>query len=225
MKNILLLPVLLIALTQLHAQRPFAKIVVGIEAAYDLQLYDEGRRPKIMPDVHVEFPYRDFSFGFGFGYKKYGKIQYDLLLPETVVFDIGGESKPFYQVEYRQTSPAYFSIPLHVNYRFLPCKCLFLYAGMSLDFKNSETKETTLWQSWYDNRPNWFYSGTRFKDHYKSYELGVGFKLHTSDVFRFVARPSVVWTENPENTGPSVVRSLRFTFGMQYAFVRYGGRF
>lgn len=225
MKNIFLLPFFLLFLTGLGAQRPYAKLVVGIETAYDLQLYDEGRRPKPIPDVHVEFPYHDFSFGFGFAYKKYGKTYYDTVLPELVTLNFSGEDKQFYQMEYRQVSPAYFSVPLHVNYRFLPCKCLYLYGGMSFDFKNPKVSEKVLGQSWSDTRPTWLFSGSRFKNNYKTYEIGLGFKLHASDVFRFVGRPSIVWTENPENVGPSVVRSLRFTLGMQYAFVRYGGRF
>ncbi len=128
-------------------------------------------------------------------------------------------------MENREISANYWSVPLHVSYRFLPCKCIYLYGAMSFDFLSPSTRITPLSQTAVFELPaERRTEDSFFKKSLRTYELGLGFKLHTSDYFRLVARPSLVWSENPETQGTAMIRSLRMTFGVQYAFVRYGGK-
>lgn len=209
----------------LSAQQPFATMVVGIETGWDLLLYDEGQKPRIIPNVHVEYPFGNISLGFGLAYKGFEETQYDFFAGGQRSGFIGEKKTRFYVLENRSIRPSYFSIPLRMSYRLLPCKCIYLYGGVSFDFLHPQTRAVDLGQTLVQNRPDKVQTSPDFfKDNYRTYEIGVGFKLHTSDYFRLVARPSYVWTENPELSGPNVIRSLRMTFGMQYAFVRYGGK-
>ena len=247
MKNTFVCLALFLALSA-HAQRPYAKMVVGLETGWDLLLYDTGKKPFAVPNVNVEYPYGNFSFGFGLAFKGYGRSQYafydgeyhKIVLPALpsgspkTAYDIPGSSfrqqapeqpRVQYVMENREISANYWSVPLHVSYRFLPCKCIYLYGALSFDFLSPSTRITTMSQTAVIERPaERRTEDSFFKKNLRTYELGLGFKLHTSDYFRLVARPSLVWSENPETQGTAMIRSLRMTFGMQYAFVRYGGK-
>lgn len=224
MKNAIACFALLFALSA-QAQTPYAKMVVGVETGWDLLLYDEGQHPIAIPSVHVEYPLGNFSFGFGAAYKGFRKVQYENYEGGRRSGFVGEQKTLLYVLENRAVKPSYFSVPLRVSYRLLPCKCIYLYGGMSFDFLNPKTSVTDLGQTTVSKKPATQRApGPFFKSSLRTYEIGVGFKLHTSDYFRLVARPSYVWSENPEFEGPKMIRSLRMTFGMQYAFVRYGGK-
>lgn len=221
MKNIFALLFLLAAAT-VQAQQPFAKMVVGLETGWDLLLYDEGRKPHVIPNIHVEYPFGDVSIGFGFAYKGFETARYEYYTGERRGGLSGEQKTLFHVIENRSVRPSYFSVPLRFSYRLLPCKCVYAYGGVSLDFLNPKTTVTDEGDQLWETKPGAIRTESGFfKQNLRTYEVGVGFKLHTSDYFRLVARPSYVWTENPEVSGPAVIRSLRMTFGMQYAFVGY----
>lgn len=226
MKNAFSLLALCFALAA-HAQQPFAKMVVGLEAGWDLQQYNDGRKAGLTPNVHVEYPFRKFSFGFGLAHKEFEAFVYPRFDGRRYVGFDGKEKAPFYFYENRQVQMNYWSIPLRVSYRFTTCNCVYLHGGVSFDFLDPRLEETTVDGGTLPGPLPTRNEARQFlKTNLRTYELGVGFKLHSSDYFRLVLRPSYVWSENPEigGSGPALLRSLRLTFGAQYAFVRYGAR-
>lgn len=226
MKRLFCLPALLFALA-VAAQQPFAKMVVGIEAGWNLIQYDNGVRPRLMPGAQVEYPWKKFSFGIGLTHKNYRSLRYETATGETEAGLLGEKKVLFHRVESRTFQPEYWSVPLRVNYRF-PCNCVYLHAAASVDFLATDPAGTIAQSYVTTQKPTpEFRQEHALKSRLRTYEIGVGFKLHSSDYFRLVARPSYVWSENPEigGPGPAFLRSLRMTFGAQYAFVRYGGKF
>ena len=83
-----------------------------------------------------------------------------------------------------------------------------------ITFQNAELREAPLREVRRDQL---------FKRSTKIYEFGIGFKLHSNDYFRLVARPTFVYSENPEiySEGPEYLPTLRMMFAFQYAFIRY----
>ncbi|MBK7939099.1 MAG: hypothetical protein IPJ82_19380 [Lewinellaceae bacterium] len=226
MKNILFYAFFLILASRLSAQEPFAKMVIGLEAAMDLGHYSEGvelRRP--FPGLHVEYPFKKFSFGAGISRKVYPESRYKTFDRNISSVQVGASEVTVFQYTDKVFRPVYWSIPLRIQYR-LPCNCVYVQGAASLDFFDTgapEKVESTYWSS---KPPTRTWSRRQyFKSTLRTYELGIGFKLHSTDYFRLVARPSFVWSENPEiGNGPAYLRSLRMSFGIQYAFIRYGGK-
>lgn len=225
MKHLFFLPALLVAFTA-AAQQPFAKMIVGLEAGWDLQVYDQGIRPRLIPGVQVEYPWQKFSFGLGIARKGYRSFYYETATGQSQAGLLGEKKVQYHLTEVRTFRPEYWSVPLRINYR-LPCNCVYLHGAMSFDFLNASTSGTVTESYAYTQQPAPEYLQEHgLKSRLRTYEIGLGFKLHSSDYFRLVARPSYVWSENPEigGPGPEYLRSLRMTFGMQYAFIRYGGK-
>jgi hypothetical protein len=56
--------------------------------------------------------------------------------------------------------------------------------------------------------------------------FGIGFNLFRTEGFRLIARPSIVWSENPEvyrlfaTDAPRFIPTLRMNFGAQVAILR-----
>ncbi len=212
MKNTLFYALFLCAISSLHAQQPFAKMVVGLEGSMDLQQFSDGIKAHPMPTLQVEYPFHKF------GYQTFdggiGSMQ------------IGENNATIFHYADKVLKPVYWSIPLRIQYR-LPCNCVYLHGAASLDFFDTGVPEKVSSDYWTTSPPTRTWSRRQFfRSSLRTYELGIGFKLHSSDYFRLVARPSFVWTENPEirSGAPAYVSSLRMTFGAQYAFVRYGGK-
>ncbi|HRI60827.1 MAG TPA: hypothetical protein PK228_13910, partial [Saprospiraceae bacterium] len=134
----------------------------------------------------------------------------------------------YYLADAHEFRPAYWSIPLKVDFRFHKCHCVYLHAGMTFDFfSDSPPDEVVFQNAEVEYQPYDHLERTQlFKSSTRSYEFGIGFKLHSNDYFRLVARPSFVLSENPEiyTDAPEYIPTFRMTFGAQYAFIRYGGR-
>lgn len=228
MKRLLALVALALLTQHLDAQKSFGKLVVGLEVGFDVGQYTEGIKPRVIPGLQVEAPLGRFSFGAGIGREIYYPYKYYTFTGQTLERIENEKPVTYFLADAHEFRPAYWSIPLKVDYRFLKCHCVYLHAGMTFDFFSDSPPDKVVFrnaeleQQPYDRleRTQLFKSSTR------SYEFGVGFKLHSNDYFRLIARPTYVFSENPEiyTDAPRYVQTFRMTFGAQYAFIRYGSR-
>jgi hypothetical protein len=228
MKKLIVLAVMALLTQQIAAQKAFGKLVVGIETAFDVSQFTEGIKPRLIPGVQVEVPVERFSFGIGLGREIYYPYKYYTFTGQTIERIENEKPVRYFLADAHEFRPAYWSIPVKVNYRLLKCHCVYLHAGMSFDFFSDSPpdkivfRNAELEQQPYDKleRTQLFRSSTR------NYEFGVGFKLHSNDYFRLIARPTYVFSENPEiyTDAPKYIQTFRMTFGAQYAFIRYGSR-
>ena len=227
MKNTFFCACFFITSFSLRAQEPLAKMVVGFETGIELLQSGDGIKPHPMPGLHVEYPFHKFSFGVGITRKAYPEFRYYTFTGNISSVPVAENDVTVFEYADRLIKPVYWSIPIRINFR-LPCNCVYIHAATSFDFFDTGMAEKTEMEHWYSGAPTRTYSRRQFfKSKLQTYELGVGFKLHSSDYFRLVARPSYVWSENPAPDGkgvPAYLGSLRMTFGIQYAFVRYGGK-
>ena len=208
-----------------HAQKAFGKLVAGIETGFDVAQFTAGIKPRLIPGVQVEVPIGPISLGVGLGREIYRDYEYYTWTGQTVERIENEKPVVYYLADIHAFRPAYWTLPIKIDYRFHRCHCVYVHAGMTVDFfsssppdritfQNAEVKESPLTEVRRDQL---------FKKTTKSYEIGVGFKLHSNDYFRIVARPTYVLSENPEiyTDGPKYLPTFRMTFGFQYAFIRY----
>lgn len=228
MKHLLVLAALCLLAPNLEAQKAFGKLVVGLEMGFDVNQFTEGIKPRFIPGIQAEAPWGPFSFGIGLGREIYREYDYYTYTGQSVTRIENEQAVTYYLSDAHAFRPAYWTIPIKIDYRFHKCHCVFLHAGVTFDFfsdsppdritfRNAELRQQLLTEVGRE---------LLFKQQTKSYEFGIGFKLHSNDYFRLVARPSVVWSENPEiyTDAPAYIPTLRMTFGAQYAFIRYGSK-
>jgi hypothetical protein len=228
MKYLFVLAALSLLALNLEAQKAFGKLVAGIEMGFDVNQFTEGIKPRFIPGIQVEAPVGSFSFGAGLGREIYYEYEYYVYTGQTIERIENEKPVTYYVSDAHAFRPAYWSIPLKVDYRFLKCHCVYLHAGMTFDFFSDSPPDRVVFQGAEVEYQPLTEVGRDllFKKTTKSYEFGIGFKLHSNDYFRLVARPTVVWSENPEiyTDAPAYIPTLRMTFGAQYAFIRYGGK-
>lgn len=223
--RILLALIICLAASSTHAQQAFGKLVAGLEMGFDVAQFSDGIKPRMIPGVQVEVPIGPVSIGAGLSREIYRDYEYYTWTGQTT--ERIEQEKPviFYISDIHAFRPAYWSIPVKIDYRFHRCHCVYAHLGMTFDFfsasppdritfQGAEVREAPLMEVRRDQL---------FKKTTKSYEFGVGFKLHSNDYFRIVARPTYVLSENPEiyTDGPKYLPTFRMTFGFQYAFIRY----
>jgi hypothetical protein len=224
-KHLLLLLALCCCVTSAQSQKAFGKLVAGLEMGFDVSQFTAGIKPRIIPGVQLEVPIGRLSIGAGLSREIYREYEYYTWTGQTIERIENEKPVTFYISDIHAFRPAYWSIPLKIDYRFHRCHCVFAHLGMTLDyfsdsppdrvtFQGAETREAPLTEVRRDQL---------FKKSTKSYEFGIGFKLHSNDYFRLVARPSYVLSENPEiyTDGPRYLPTFRMMFGIQYAFIRY----
>lgn len=228
MKNLLVLVALCLLVQVAKSQKAFGKLVVGLEVGFDVNQFTEGIKPRLIPGIQVEAPVGRFSFGTGIGREIYYEYEYYTFTGQTVERIENEQPVTYYLADAHAFRPAYWSIPLKVDYRFLKCHCVYLHAGMTFDFFSDSPPDKVTFQNAELRQQPLSEVGREllFKKTTKSYEFGVGFKLHSNDYFRLVARPTMVWSENPEiyTDAPAYIPTFRMTFGAQYAFIRYGSK-
>lgn len=211
-----------------HAQKAFGKLVVGLEVGFDVAQFNDGIKPRIIPGLQVEAPLGRFSFGTGFGREIYYPYKYYTFTGQTIERIENEKPVTYYLADAHEFRPAYWSVPLKIDYRFLKCHCVYLHAGMTFDFfSDSPPDEVVFRNAELEQQPyDHLERAQLFKSSTKSYEFGIGFKLHSNDYFRLIARPTYVLSENPEiySDAPDYIPTFRMTFGAQYAFIRYGGK-
>ncbi|MCC6459917.1 MAG: hypothetical protein IT260_05585 [Saprospiraceae bacterium] len=225
LKHIYLLIALCCFATTIQAQKAFGKLVAGLEVGFDVSQFTAGIKPRLIPGLQLEVPLGDFSVGVGLGREIYREYEYYTWTGQTIERIENEKPVTFFLADIHAFRPAYWSIPIKVDYRFHRCHCVFVHAGMTFDFfsssppdkitfRNAETRESPLTEVRRDQL---------FRTTTKSYEFGIGFKLHSNDYFRLVARPCFVLSENPEiyTDGPKYLPTFRMNFGFQYAFIRY----
>lgn len=228
MKPLLVITAVCLLSGTLSAQKTFGKLVVGLEMGFDVAQLNDGIKPRFIPGLQVEAPLGRFSFGTGLGREIYYPYRYYTFNGQTIERIENEKPVTYFLADAHEFRPAYWSVPIKVDYRFLKCHCVYLHAGMTFDFfSDSPPDEVVFTNAELEQQPYDQLERTQlFKENTKSYEFGIGFKLHSNDYFRLVARPTMVWSENPEiyTDAPEYIPTFRMTFGAQYAFIRYGGK-
>lgn len=211
------------------AQKSFGYVVLGLESGFDVAQFSKGLKARMAPSIQAEFSLGPVSLGIGIGRKLYREYEFYSFTGETVEREIGGVTRMYYLADQHAFKPAYWIIPLKINYRVHRCDCVYLHAGITFEqvdlgrpdiikFKGAEF-EPSQYRPYLENlqRAQFLVPKT------KSYEFGIGFNVFRRDYFRLTARPAYVLTENPEavNTGaPKLLPTLRFSFAAQFAIWR-----
>lgn len=228
MKHISTFAALCLFALPLQSQKAFGKLVAGVEVGFDVSQFTKGIKPRLIPGIQVEAPLGRFSFGAGLGREIYHAYQYYTYSGQTIERIENEKPVTYYLADAHEFRPAYWSIPLKVDYRFHKCHCVYVHAGVTFDFFSDSPPDKIVFRgAELDQQPYDQLERTQlFKRSTRSYEFGVGFKLHSNDYFRLIARPTYVLSENPEiyTDAPKYIPTLRMTFGAQYAFIRYGSR-
>ena len=224
MKKITLLLVLTLLVQLGNAQRNFGKLVGSLEMGFDVSHLTTGITPRFIPSFHLDVPVESFAFGIGVGRKYYQAYEYPVFAGQVIQREENGVLVTRYKSNIRSFDPAYWTIPIKAEVRVHRCQCVFLQAGMSVDILDDSTPDRLEFsgaelefQSF-----NEFRHDQLFKKRTTSYTLGIGFNLFRTQGFRLIARPSIVWSENPEiyTEAPKFISTLRMNFGAQVAILR-----
>ncbi len=224
MKKITLLALMICLSQQGFSQRNFGKLVGGIEMAFDVRQLTTGETPRFIPSFQLEMPIESFAFGLGIGRKYYQAYEYPVFAGQVIQKEENGVLVTRYKSNIRNFDPAYWTVPIKAEIRVHRCQCVYLQAGMSVDFLDASTPDRLVFsgaelefQSY-----NEFRHEQLFKKRTTSYNFGIGFNLFRTKGFRLIARPSIIWSENPEiyTEAPKFIPTLRMNFGAQFAIIR-----
>lgn len=205
-------------------QRNFGKLIGGLEMGFDVSHLTTGETPRFIPSFQLEVPIRSFAVGAGIGRKYYMAYEYPIFAGQVIQRLENGVLVTRYKSNIRSFDPAYWTIPIKAELRVHRCQCVFLQAGMNIDILDVSTPDRLVFsgaelefQSF-----NEFTHDQLFKKRTMSYTFGIGFNLFRTQGFRLIARPSIVWSENPEiyTVAPKYISTLRMNFGMQMAIIR-----
>ncbi len=206
------------------SQRDFGKLVGGLEVGFDVRHLTTGETPKLIPSFQLEMPIESFAFGVGIGRIYYGEYEYPVYAGQVIQREENGVLVTRYKSNIRSFNPAYWTVPLKAEVRIHRCQCVYLQAGMNVNILDSSTPDRLVFsgaelefQSY-----NSFTHDQLFKKRTNSFNFGIGFNLFRTQGFRLIARPSIVWTENPEiyTEAPKYISTLRMNFGAQMAIIR-----
>jgi hypothetical protein len=227
MKKLALLSALCLSAQWGIAQAHFGKLIGGLEMGFDVSQLTDGIKPRFIPSFQLEVPFGPVAFGAGIGREYYHYYEYALSTGQTVQREEGGAIVTYYLANVREFKPAYWTLPLKAEVRVHKCQCVYLQAGMTFDFFDSSTPDRLVF-SGAEFREPWPYElrhDDLFKKRTTSFTFGIGFNLFRTEGFRLIARPSIVWSENPEvyklyADAPKYIPTLRMNFGAQMAIVR-----
>lgn len=207
-----------------QAQKNFGKLVVGLEPGFDVGQYTDGMKPRFVPIVITEVPIGRLSIGIGVGMEMYQEYEYYTWTGEIVDRVENGNIVPHYVSTLRAFRPAYWTVPIRLQYRVHSCQCAFVHAGMTLDFFNDNPPERIAFEGAQLRQAplTEVRRDQLFRQRTQSYDIGFGFNLYANNFLRLTARPSYVFHENPEiyTTGPRWLRTVRMTFGVQFGFFK-----
>ncbi len=210
------------------AQRDFGKLVGGVEIGFDVSQLTDGFKPRYIPTFQLEVPIGSLALGAGIGRKYYQGYDYGLSTGQTVVREEGGAPVTYYLTNMRRFNPAFWTVPLKAEVRVHRCQCVFLQAGMTIDFFDASTPDRLVFSGAEVKEP-WPYKLTHedlIKKRTTTFSFGIGFNLFRTEGFRLTARPSIVWSENPEiyqlyaTNAPKFIPTLRMNFAAQFAIIR-----
>lgn len=209
-------------------QADFGKLIGGLEMGFDVSQLTDGFKPRFIPSFQLEVPIGPLALGAGIGRKYYQDYDYGLSTGQTVQREEGGAVVTYYLTNIRTFKPAYWTLPLKAEVRIHRCQCVYLQAGMTIDFFDSATPDRLVFSGAEVKEP-WPYKlrhDDLIKKRTTSFNFGIGFNLFRTGGFRLIARPSIVWSENPEiyelyaTNPPKFIPTLRMNFGAQFAILR-----
>lgn len=228
MKKLLILSFFTLLCAGVSAQKSFGHVIIGLESGFDVAQFSKGLKPRMSPALQAEVSLGPISLGIGIGRKLYREYEYYSFTGETVQREVDGLIRTYYLADQHSFKPAYWIVPLKVNFRVHRCDCVYLHAGVTFErvdlgrpdiigFRGAEF-DPSQYRPYLENLQR----GQFVVPRTKSYEFGVGFNVFRRDFFRLTARPTYVLTENPEvvTDGPKMLPTLRFTFAAQFAVWR-----
>jgi hypothetical protein len=225
MKKWMLLIAVCCAAQGSFAQRNFGKLVGGLEVGFDVRQLTTGNTPRLIPSFQLEMPIAGpLVVGVGIGREYYQGYEYYVFAGQVIQKEQNGVMVTLYKSNIRSFKPAYWTVPLKAEVRVHRCQCVYLQAGMTLDFLDVGTPDRLVFSG--AELPQQLYESYRqdelFKKRTTSFMFGIGFNLFRTEGFRLIARPSVVWSENPEiyTEAPNFIPTLRMNFGAQFAIIR-----
>ncbi len=224
MKRQLAVSIICLFCTAIHAQKSFGYVVAGLESGFDVAQFSKGLKPMATPVLQVEGSLGPVSVGVGIGRKLYRSYEYYSFTGETVQREIDGVFRTYYLADQHSFKPAYWIVPLKINYRVHSCDCVYLHAGITFEQRDLGRPDVIKFRGAESEQPGAIgvQRGELVVPKTRSYEFGVGFNVYKKDFFRLTARPMYVLTENPEvyTEGPKMLPTLRFTFAAQFALWR-----
>jgi hypothetical protein len=210
--------------SSVYCQKSFGNLIIGVESGFDVAQFSKGIKARMLPSIQAELSLGKISLGAGIGRKWYGDYSYYSFTGVTVEREVNDTFLRFYIADLHTFKPAYWTIPLKINYRLHRCDCVYLHAGITLEQVDLGRPDVVTFRGAEFDQP---YAvqverGQLVVPKTTSYELGVGFNLFRRDFFRLTAQPTYVLTRNPEvySNGPALLPTLRFTFAAQFAVWR-----
>lgn len=207
-----------------NAQENFGKLVGGLEVGFDVRQLTLGTTPRLIPSFQLEVPIGSFALGAGIGREYYKEYEYYVFAGQIIQKEQNGVMVTLYKSNLRAFTPAYWTVPLKAEVRVHRCQCVYLQAGMSVDFLDVGAEDRLVFSG--AELPQQAFDSYRqdqfFKSRTTSFSLGIGFNLFRTEGFRLTARPSIIWSENPEiyTEAPNFIPTLRMNFGAQVAIIR-----
>lgn len=224
MKKLILLAALCCVAQMGTAQRDFGKLVGGLEMGFEVRQLTDGIIPRLIPSFQLEVPIGPLALGAGIGREYYREYEYYVYAGQVIQKEQNGVMVTLYKSNVRAFNPAYWTVPLKAEVRVHRCQCVYVQAGMTLDFLDTGAKDRLVFSG--TELPVQLYESYRqdelFKKRTTSFTFGIGFNLFRTEGFRLIARPSIIWSENPEiyTEAPRYIPTLRMNFGAQLAIIR-----
>jgi hypothetical protein len=219
MKNGLLCLLLGLSSIALHAQDPLGKLIVGLETGFEVKQYHDDYIPRIIPGIQVETSFWRFSVGVGLSRKFYHEYQYVFYKGKNKVDLVDGQPVTTYLYDVKGFKPAYWSVPIKLNFRVHRCNCVYIHAATMLEFLDSHKPERTVFvdaQS-KDVLPYGVQRKELMHMRTRSFEFGIGIKLFAIGNMRVYARPTYVISQKPEvYVDNKYGATLRMSFGAQF---------
>jgi hypothetical protein len=224
MKKLITLWVLLGISLSATAQYNFGKLIGGVEMGFDVRQLTTGIIPRFVPSFQLEVPFGSFAIGAGIGREYFRAYEYYVYAGQIIQKEVDGVKVTLYKSNIRSFNPSYWTVPLKAEVRVHRCQCVYVQAGLSLDFLDVGTPDKLVFSG--AELPIQLFDSYRqdqlFKKQTTNFSLGIGFNLFRTEGFRLLARPSIIWSENPEiyTDAPKYIPTLRMNFGAQVAIIR-----
>jgi hypothetical protein len=210
--------------SSVFSQKSFGKFIVGLESGFDVAQFSKGIKARMTPAIQGEISLGKLSIGAGIGRKVYSEYPFYVFSGEKVERAVNDSVEVFYLADLHAFKPAYWVIPLKIDYRVHRCDCVYLHAGITIEQVDLRRPDVIKFRGAEFNQPYavGIVRSQLVRPKTTSYEFGVGFNLFRRDFFRLTARPTYVLTRNPEvyTNGPALLPTLRFTFAAQFAVWR-----
>ena len=224
MKKLLTIALFTLLCLTVNAQKSFGYVVLGLESGFDVAQFSKGIKAQMSPVLQAEVSLGPVSLGVGIGRALYREYEYYSFTGETVQRTVNGAQLTYYLADQHSFKPAYWIVPLELNYRVHRCDCAYVHFGVTFGTVDLGRPDIIKFRGAEFSQPyaQGVERGQLVVPKIKSYEFGVGFNVFRRDYFRLIARPTYVLTENPEvyTDGPKMLPTLRFTFGAQFAIWR-----